>query len=58
MNTTRRPPGLDVLLPAWLRLLALSGDLGKAVPSALRYRIPRRRSPASRRQAESGPANP
>ena len=45
------------ILPAWLKLLALDGDLAKAEPKALRYRCCTPR-PAGPRRPETAPENP
>ena len=46
------------ILLAWLKLLALDGDLAKAEPKTLRYRVLHCRGPAGPRRAETAPENP
>jgi hypothetical protein len=45
------------ILLAWLKLLALDGDLAKAEPRTLRYRVLHGR-PAGPRRPETAPENP
>jgi len=46
------------ILLAWLKLLALDGDLARAEPRTLRYRGAARRRPAGPRRTETAPENP
>ena len=46
------------ILLAWLKLLALDGDLAKAEPKTLRYRVLHAAGPPGPRRAETAPENP
>ena len=49
---------IAAILLAWLKLLALDGDLAKAEPKTLRYRDPAHRRPAGTQQQAAPPENP